>query len=197
MKYAAIILGFVCVLNSAWATRVFADAPSYQWPDSFDLKCGDAIYKDVYDGEDTQYSVVISSTAYRTPQSQMGGYYQVAGSIGYHFKVTMTDENLFGSSQPQTFNVACGARSVTDFDEGKMTCQTDLRTLDSVPGFNMVTASMTVPGPLKGGELDMTVRRSVRTKVGTDSHSDAYYDLYRELGCYYSNYQVSGNQKSN
>jgi hypothetical protein len=163
---------------------------SYQWPDSFDLKCGSAIYKDVYDGNAyTQYTPVISSTAERTPIDEMGGHYHVPGSFGYHFGVAMINEKLFGTNQPQKFNMYCATQSVTDLDQAKMSCDTDVKALDSVPGFNMVTGSMTVPGPLKGGELRITVRTRDRIKVGTDSHSDNYYDLSLETACYYSNYR--------
>src|SRR5690606_9522376 len=74
----------------------------------------------------------------------------------------------------------------------RMECRSDHRTLPTVPGFNMITASISVPGdalvpagsniPDNGTQNSVSVRLIVR-EVHSDSRLFRYYQHVREMSC--------------
>jgi hypothetical protein len=173
-----------CVL----VTTVGAGAAD--WPDRFTLQCGDVRHKQPFDPNDARGTLVpmFTGEAVRMAPGELPGAY--AKGLGYKLTMALTDETLTGTREPVSLSFTCQTRdsNATGFDN-KMTCSSSLRALPAVPGFNMITASLSVPGlaiqPGNQPQNTVSVRRQVREETpGTQILR--YYQAVREMSCVYA-----------
>lgn len=160
------------------------------WPDAFRIQCGDTRHKVPYDPTDERGTLVpmFTGEAVRMAVSELAGYY--AQGLGYRLNVVLKDQKLTGSAEPLSVKFTCQTRDPREtMATNKMTCNIDLRQLPTVPGFNMITASLSVPGavlrPGNGAQGTVTIRWQDREETpGTQILR--YYQNVREMSCEYS-----------
>jgi hypothetical protein len=167
-----------------------------EWPNQFNLVCGDHSTKIGDDGADDGVitAPAIRGQATQIPSSEITGYWE--GGVGYRIPVNIIDQSLMGTYQPRRTVLHCYFKGVDPTDDlgalqAQMSCTSTLDTLPSVPGFNMLTASIGVParsifsnaGQFTRGELRV---RSSQRLVVQDRSANRYYTTSRELTCKYS-----------
>ncbi len=174
-----------CVLIMA-APALGAEA----WPDAFRIQCGDTRHKVPYDPTDERGTLVpmFTGEAVRLTPGELSGYY--AQGMGYRLTIMLKDQKLTGTPEPLAVKFLCQTRDPNDTQaNNKMTCSSDLRQLPTVPGFNMITASLSVPGVvLRPGSAvlnTVTVRQQVREET-PGTQIIRYYQNVREMLCEYS-----------
>ena len=177
-------LAVICILLSSAGVR------GAEWPDRFTLQCGDIRHKQPFDPSDVRGTLVpmFTGDAVRMAAGELSGAY--ARGLGYKLTMVLTDEKLTGTREPLSLTFTCQTRDATaaGFDN-KMTCSSTLRTLPTVPGFNAITASLSVPGlaiqPGSQPQNTISVRRQDREETpGTQILR--YYQTVRETSCVYS-----------
>jgi hypothetical protein len=177
-------LAVICILLSTAAVR------GAEWPDRFKLQCGDIRHKQPFDAADVRGTLVpmLTGDAVRMAAGELSGAF-VQG-LGYKLTMVLTDEKLTGTRDPLSVSFTCQTRdaNATGFDN-RMTCSSPLRTLPTVPGFNLITASLSVPGlaiqPESQPQNTISVRRQDREET-PDTRILRYYQTVREMSCVYS-----------